>query len=94
MAEKKEAEAGAGIESHEVAAPSVVQSTTEVTPAEADKSSLPNASDAKAEDPPVRASLPDTPIAQSLAAGAGAHTPADPAVFDKEGRPLAVGGEG
>lgn len=64
-----------------------VQSITTVTPAEADKSSLPNAMDAKPEDPPVRASKPDTPIAQTLAAGAGAHTPADPEEYDPQGRP-------
>ena len=98
MAEKK-GEA-ASVEETIAAAPgieasdSVVQSITEVTPAEADKSSLPNATDAKVEDPPVRASLPDTPIAQTLAAGAGAHTPPDPEVFDIEGRPRAAGGEG
>ncbi len=70
-----------------------VQSTTTVTPAEADKSSLPNANDAQSEDPPVRASKPDTPIAQTLAAGAGEHMPPDPAEFDKEGRPRSVSGE-
>ena len=75
-----------------VAPTPVVQSTTEVTPAEADKSSLPNALDAKAEDPPVRASLPDTPIAQTLAAGAGEHTPPDPQVFGQGG--AAVRGDG
>jgi hypothetical protein len=64
-----------------------VQSITESTPAEADKSPLPNAMDAKPEDPPVRASKPDTPIAQVLAAGAGAHTPPDPEEYDPEGRP-------
>lgn len=64
-----------------------VQSVTEATPAEADKSSLPNAMDAKLEDPPVRASHPDTPIAQVLAAGAGEHTPPDPEEYDPEGRP-------
>src|SRR5262245_30075962 len=64
----------------------VVQSTTQVTPAEADKSSLPNASDAQVDDPPVRSNDPSVPIAQTLAAGAGEHTPPDPDVFDKEGR--------
>jgi hypothetical protein len=81
MAESKKIEEG---ESH---APPTVQSTTEATPAKADESSLPNAMDAKAEDPPVRASRPDTPIAQTLAAGAGEHTPPDPKKFDSEGRP-------
>lgn len=79
-----------GIEPGNVTASAVVQSTTEKTPAEADKSSLPNAMDAKPEDPPVRASKPDTPIAQTLTAGAGEHTPPDPDEFDKEGRPREV----
>lgn len=81
------------IDAGNVTRPAVVQSTTEATPAEADKSSLPNALDAKPEDPPVRASKPDTPIAQTLAAGAGEHTPPDPDEFDKEGRPRSVTGE-
>jgi hypothetical protein len=67
-----------------------VQSTTEETPAEADKSSYPNAQDAKSEDPPVRAAKPDTPVAQTLTAGAGEHTPPDSEEFDKEGRPREV----
>jgi hypothetical protein len=67
----------------------IVQSTTEVMPAEADKSSLPNAMDAKPDDPPVRAAHPDVPIAQVLAAGAGEHMPPDPKKFDPEGRPVA-----
>jgi hypothetical protein len=36
--------------------------------------------------------MPDVPIAQVLAAGSGEHTPADPKVFDKEGRPRDVSG--
>jgi hypothetical protein len=79
-----------GIEPGNLVAAPVVQSTTDKTPAEADKSSLPNAMDAKPEDPPVRASKPDTPIAQTLTAGAGEHTPPDPDVYDKEGRPREV----
>lgn len=86
MAESKKIEEG---ESH--AAPTV-QSTTEATPAEADKTSLPNAMDAKPEDPPVRAAKPDTPIAQTLSAGAGEHTPPDPKMFDSAGRPRDVSG--
>jgi hypothetical protein len=70
--------------------PPVVQSTTESTPAAADTTSMPNALDAESEQPPVRAAKPDTPIAQSLAAGAGAHTPPDPDEFDQEGRPKAA----
>lgn len=81
-----------GIKEGESAGPPGVQSTTTATPAEADKTSMPNAMDAQNEDPPVRTSSPDTPIAQTLAAGAGAHTPPDPKVFDKDGRPRSVTG--
>lgn len=66
----------------------VVQSTTEATPAEADKTSMPNAVNAENEDPPVRTSSPDTPIAQTLAAGAGEHMPPDPDKFGPDSRPL------
>ncbi len=72
----------------EAKAPIGVQSVTVVMPAEADKSSLPNADDAESEQPPVRAGRPDTPIAQTLAAGAGAHQPPDPDVFGPDGRPV------
>ncbi len=85
--------AAPGIEPGNVADTPVVQSTTTETPAEADETSLPNALDAKPDDPPVRAASPDVPIAQTLAAGAGAHTPPDPKLFDKEGRPRSVTGE-
>ncbi len=81
------------LEAGNVAESPVVQSTTTETPAEADESSLPNAMDAKVNDPPVRAGEPDIPIAQTLAAGAGEHTPPDPDVFDKEGRPRSVTGD-
>ena len=54
-------------------APVGVESVTTSTPAEADKVSEPNASDAKANEPPVRTNRPDVPIAQVLAAGAGEH---------------------
>lgn len=67
-----------------------VQSTTEATPAEADKTSMPNAMDAKPEQPPVRAAKPDTPIAQTLTAGAGEHTPPDPKEFAPSGRPREI----
>ncbi len=76
-----------GIDEGEAVLAPTVQSTTTVTPAEADKTSMPNAMDAESEDPPVRAGRPDTPIAQTLAAGAGEHTPPDPEEFDSEGRP-------
>jgi hypothetical protein len=80
-----------GIEPGNVAMAASVQSTTEVTPAEQDKTSAPNALDAKNEDPPVRTSKPDTPIAQTLTAGAGAHTPPDPNEYDPMGRPRKAG---
>ena len=80
MADKK-------IQEGDVVGAPVVQSTTTATPAEADKTSMPNALDAKPEDPPVRAAMPDTPIAQTLAAGAGEHTPPDPDKFGPDGRP-------
>jgi hypothetical protein len=82
MADKK-----SGIKEGEVVGVPVVQSTTTETPAEADKTPMPTALDAKPEDPPVRASRPDTAIAQTLAAGAGEHTPPDPDVFGPDGRP-------
>ncbi len=85
MAESKKSD----IEDVEVIVSSV-QSITKSTPAEADKSPLPNANDAKLEDPPVRASKPDTPIAQVLAAGAGEHTPPDPKEYAPSGRPREV----
>jgi hypothetical protein len=46
---------------------------TETTPAKADETSAPVPNDAKLNDPPVRTNRPDVPIADSLAAGAGAH---------------------
>jgi len=46
---------------------------TEETPAKADETSAPVPNDAKLNDPPVRTNRPDVPIADSLAAGAGAH---------------------
>jgi hypothetical protein len=57
----------------EAGAPAGVQSVTTETPAKADETSNAGANDAKANQPPVRTSRPDVPIAQSLAAGAGAH---------------------
>ena len=69
-----------------------VQSTTTVTPSKADESSSPGPYQGdgapKSEDPPVRAAKPDTPIAQSLVAGAGQHTPPDPDEFGPDGRPV------
>lgn len=83
-----------GIDPGSLLASPPVQSTTEVTPSKADETSAPGpyaGDDApKLEDPPVRAAHPDTPIAQSLAAGAGAHTPPDPDEFAPSGRPREV----
>lgn len=104
MAEKKQGDSGSadevsmsdrikdakGVDAAEVREVTTVQSTTKVMPAEADKSSLPNAMDAQSEDPPVRAAKPDTPIAQTLAAGAGEHTPPDPEEFAPSGRPREI----
>lgn len=78
------------IDAGSVVGPPTVQSTTEATPAEADKESIPNAMDAKPEQPPVRAAKPDTPIAQTLASGAGEHQPPDPKEFAPSGRPREV----
>lgn len=50
-----------------------VGTVTTATPAEADKTSDPGPGDAKPNQPPVRTNRPDVPIADSLAAGAGAH---------------------
>lgn len=91
MAESK---ASKQIEESEVSAAPAVQSTTEATPSAADESPAPGpykGPDApKAEDPPVRAAKPDTPIAQVLTAGAGEHTPPDPKEFAPSGRPREV----
>lgn len=50
-----------------------VERVTEVTPAEADKTSEPVDNDAEANQPPVRTNRPDVAISQTLGAGAGAH---------------------
>ena len=68
-------------------APVGVESITEVVPSEADATSAPNKVNTEHERPPVATARPDVPIAQTLAAGAGEHTPPDPAKFDKDGRP-------
>ncbi len=90
MAESKKESLGKGLDHPEEVNRPVVQSTTTETPAEADKSSAPNANDAKTEDPPVRTSRPDVDIAQTLAAGAGEHRPPDPDVYDPQGRMYGV----
>lgn len=76
------------IKEGEVTHAPIVQSTTEATPSEADTTSMPNAINTESEQPPVRTSRPDTPIAQTLAAGAGEHTPPDPEVWGPDGRLL------
>jgi hypothetical protein len=68
-------------------APAGVESITEKVPSEADATSAPNVVNTDHERQPVATAQPDVPIAQVLAAGAGAHTPPDPDVFDKDGRP-------
>lgn len=68
---------------------SVVQSTTEATPREGDETPMPNKLETEPA-APVSTQEPDEPIAQTLAAGAGEHTPPDPEKFDKEGRPRSV----
>lgn len=90
---EKTIENAPGITPGNVKAQAVVQSTTEETPSEADKTPAPNVINTENEQPPVRTSKPDTPIAQTLTAGAGEHTPPDPEVYDKEGRPREVSGE-
>jgi hypothetical protein len=71
-----------------------VQSTTTSLPEEspASKEVGPSAPDTENEAPPLHTSQPDVPIAQTLAAGAGEHTPPDPEVFDSMGRPREVSG--
>jgi hypothetical protein len=56
---------------------------------------MPNELNTEGERPPVATQKPDVPIAQTLAAGAGEHTPPDPDEFDQAGRPKTAesGGE-
>src|SRR4051812_22152632 len=51
---------------------------------EADKTSAPVNNDAQSEDPPVRTTRPDVPIAVALASGAGQHQPPDPDKYTPE----------
>ena len=81
-----------GIDPGNVSASAVVQSTTEETPRPGDETPMPNTLETEPA-APVSTQEPDVPIAQTLAAGAGEHTPPDPEVFDKEGRPRSVTGE-
>lgn len=58
------------------------------TPAKvADQSADTGSADAEADDPPVRAALPDTPILGSLPTGAGQHVPTDDPNIGPDGRP-------
>ena len=60
---------------------------------EADKTSAPVNNDAQPEDPPVRTTRPDVPIAVALATGAGQHEPPDPEKYTPEGRPRDLPGQ-
>src|SRR4051812_44817081 len=75
-----------GITEGEVVGAPLVQSTTEATPSPADETSMPNHLNTEHEQPPVRTAKPDTPIAQTLVAGSGEHTPPDPETFGPDGR--------
>lgn len=83
-------EAAEGLEPGNIRAVATVQSTTEVTPTEADETPMPNALNTDPNTGFVRTARPDVPIAQTLVAGAGEHTPPDPDEFDKDGRPRSV----
>jgi hypothetical protein len=61
--------------------------TTDNAPKKADQTNEPIGNDAAPDDPPVRAALPDTPIATTLATGAGAHVPVDDPDIGPDGRP-------
>jgi hypothetical protein len=75
------------IKEGEATGPGVVQSTTDSTPTPASETPMPNAVETDPEAPPIHTGKPDVPIAQTLAAGAGEHTPPDPDEFDEAGRP-------
>jgi hypothetical protein len=75
------------IKEGEVVGAAVVQSTTDSTPTLASETPMPNAVETDPEAPPIHTAQPDVPIAQTLAAGAGEHTPPDPDQFDEQGRP-------
>jgi hypothetical protein len=79
------------IKEGDVVGPPLVQSTTEATPSPADETPMPNHLNTETEQPPVRTGKPQTPIAQTLAAGAGQHTPPDTGDFRPDGRPRDAG---
>jgi hypothetical protein len=54
---------------------------------EADRVSGPFIDDATISDPPLRTALPNEPMIQSLAVGAGKHEPLDDKRFGPDGRP-------
>lgn len=58
---------------------------TEEAPAQDDKVGA-VIGDAGPEDSPVRTQRPDQPIAAVMAGGVGEHKPADPDLFDRDGR--------
>lgn len=80
------------IEEHEIVSASAVVSTTDATPSVADETPAPGPyggdGKPKINDPPVRTNRPDVPIAQSLKAGAGEHTPPDESEVGPDGRPV------
>lgn len=93
MADKKQKQqSNRGIDEHDLASSSAVASTTEATPSVADESSAPGpysgADKPQVNEPPVRTNRPDTPIAQSLVAGAGQHDPPSEDEVGPDGRPV------
>ncbi len=83
-----------GIDDGPAGGPSGVQSTTTSLPAASpgSKEIGPSPPDTEHEAPPLHTARPDVPIAQTLVAGAGEHTPPDPKLYDSEGRPRSVTG--
>lgn len=75
MAKEKNTE---GVQENTDPAPGAAVTVTTETPHPADESSAPGPyAGLNAERPPVSTTKPDVDVAQSLAAGAGAHTPPD-----------------
>ena len=84
---EKTIEKAKGIDPGPPGGPSGVQSVTKETPNPEDETPMPNVLGTDPESPPVHTARPDVPIAQTLAAGAGEHTPPDPKEFAPSGRP-------
>lgn len=59
---------------------------THVAPSADDQTSFPGPGEAKPDQPPVRTTEADTPIAQTLATGAGAHQPPDETPEEKQAK--------